>query len=55
LAEIKSADLFLNGIADLSVNAAENLVHWQGNWICLNGFKTLSPDVACQATIILEV
>ena len=46
LSEIKGADLFLNGIADLSVNAVENLVNWRGNWICLNGFKTLPPAIA---------
>ncbi len=48
VAQMKGADLFLNGVTKLSPAAAQNLFQWKGNWICLNGVKELSPAVAQQ-------
>ena len=46
LSQMKSSELFLNGLTALSPNAAKQLFQWQGNWIGLNGVKHLSPAVS---------
>ena len=38
--------LFLNGLSDLHVSAAENLSGWKGDWLCLNGLEEISPGSA---------
>jgi hypothetical protein len=46
LSQVKSPDLFLNGLTRVSPDDAKYLFQWQGNWICLNSIKELSPAAA---------